>query len=122
MDAVELDQLSERLVAMRQDAVVFLQQLERELETIRSSRADGSADDEHDPEGPTMSHEWSRVTALVETARADLHGLDEAVRRVEEGTYGVCRRCGGPIAPGRLEARPTAELCIDCAQLAATSR
>ena len=35
--------------------------------------------------------------------------------RVADGTYGVCASCGDPIAPGRLEARPTARTCIACA-------
>jgi RNA polymerase-binding transcription factor DksA len=39
-----------------------------------------------------------------------------ALDRIEDGTYGECVRCGGDIAPARLEARPEAALCIDCAR------
>ena len=42
--------------------------------------------------------------------------LRRALAKVEEGTYGRCDRCGGPIAPARLEAAPESVLCIDCAR------
>lgn len=38
-----------------------------------------------------------------------------ALRRISDGTYGTCANCGGQIAPARLQALPTAALCIGCA-------
>lgn len=40
--------------------------------------------------------------------------LDEALRRIEAGDFGICESCGGDIEVKRLEARPTATLCISC--------
>ena len=40
--------------------------------------------------------------------------IDAALNRMEHGRYGICGRCGGPIAMERLNALPTAELCIGC--------
>ena len=42
--------------------------------------------------------------------------LQRALAKVEEGSYGRCDRCRGPIAPARLEAVPESVLCIDCAR------
>jgi DnaK suppressor protein len=42
--------------------------------------------------------------------------LQRALAKVEEGSYGRCDHCGGPIAPARLEAAPESVLCIDCAR------
>jgi DnaK suppressor protein len=42
--------------------------------------------------------------------------LERALAKLDEGSYGRCDRCGGPIAPGRLEAAPESALCIDCAR------
>jgi RNA polymerase-binding transcription factor len=42
--------------------------------------------------------------------------LQRALAKLEEGSYGRCDRCGGPIAPARLEAAPESVLCIDCAR------
>ena len=41
--------------------------------------------------------------------------IDDALRRIEDGSYGYCEDTGEPISLGRLEARPTARTCIDCA-------
>ena len=43
--------------------------------------------------------------------------IDEAIARLEEGEYGYCEECGVEIGIERLEARPTAEMCIDCKTL-----
>ena len=40
--------------------------------------------------------------------------LNEALQRIEDGTFGICRTCKGPIGLGRLEAVPTATQCINC--------
>jgi DnaK suppressor protein len=42
--------------------------------------------------------------------------LERALAKLDEGSYGRCDRCGGPIAPGRLEVAPESALCIDCAR------
>jgi DnaK suppressor protein len=42
--------------------------------------------------------------------------LERALAKLGEGSYGRCDRCGGPIAPARLEAVPESSLCIDCAR------
>ncbi|WPO87184.1 TraR/DksA C4-type zinc finger protein [Herbiconiux sp. KACC 21604] len=47
-----------------------------------------------------------------------LDDTDAALARLDEGRYGVCERCGEVISAGRLEARPTARLCIGCASAA----
>ncbi len=44
--------------------------------------------------------------------------VEEALLRIKEGTYGLCLDCGGKISLRRLEARPTAELCIECKESA----
>lgn len=91
------------------------------LVEVRGAR-DGEQDDEHDPEGPTLTSEWSRLTGLQGDAVRQLTELDKAIGRIDDHSYGICTRCGQPIARERLEARPVAELCIDCARLAETGR
>lgn len=51
---------------------------------------------------------------LEERARESLAQVERALSRIEDGTYGVCARCGARIAEARLEAVPSAELCISC--------
>jgi DnaK suppressor protein len=61
----------------------------------------------------------SRLTDLgvgrnLETAEAE---IVRALAKLDEGTYGTCDRCGRPIAPKRLQAKPESVRCIDCARL-----
>ena len=43
-----------------------------------------------------------------------LKKIDKALKKIEEGTYGICEACGGEIDEKRLKARPEATLCIEC--------
>ena len=62
--------------------------------------------------------EQQRDLALRDRSRAELQRVENALRKVDAGTYGACESCGKPIAPERLEAIPWAPLCIDCARKA----
>lgn len=43
-----------------------------------------------------------------------INKIDEALTRIDDGTYGLCEACSGPIGLDRLKARPVTTLCIDC--------
>lgn len=62
----------------------------------------------------TQVFEQQRDLALRDHSRQHLAAIDEALARLDAGTYGSCISCHQPIAPGRLEALPWAALCIDC--------
>ena len=51
---------------------------------------------------------------LRQTDAKILTAIEEALARIEKGTYGVCRDCGEPIAPARLSAIPWTRVCITC--------
>ncbi len=86
------------------------------LDELTHDREGSNDDDEHDPEGVTLSSEWSRLTGLAEAAAAELQQVDDALARMDAGTYGICANCGRPIPPARLEVRPFAEHCVACAE------
>jgi DnaK suppressor protein len=52
--------------------------------------------------------------ALMEMKAESLGKIDEAIRRLEAGVYGVCAECGTEIAEARLKALPFATLCVGC--------
>ena len=51
---------------------------------------------------------------LKQTDAKILQSIEEALYRMEKGTYGTCRDCGEPIAPARLNAIPWTRVCITC--------
>ena len=52
--------------------------------------------------------------ALQQTDSKLLRAIEEAIHRIDHGTYGVCMECENEIAPARLEAVPWTRVCIDC--------
>jgi DnaK suppressor protein len=65
--------------------------------------------------------DWS-VVDLVEdinlrkmsSHKETLNKIDEALRKIDEGTYGICNDCGSEISDGRLEVLPFAIYCVEC--------
>ena len=72
----------------------------------------GTADN-HLAETATVTLDREIDYTLEENAEQVLKEIDAALKRINEGQYGVCARCGEPISEARLEARPWALLCID---------
>lgn len=105
----------EELLRLRTSATAEAATLAADLDALFAASRDSNADDEHDPEGATIGFERAQLTALLAAARQRIAEVDDALRRVDAGTYGVCERCGQPIAGERLAARPFARHCISCA-------
>src|SRR5580693_1480676 len=93
--------------------------LEREFAGLAEAATAAGTDDEHDPEGATLAFERQHAAALLEAAREQVAAAEAALRRLDEGRYGVCERCGQPIGAERLAARPTASTCVRCAAASA---
>jgi DnaK suppressor protein len=51
---------------------------------------------------------------LRQTDAKILQAIEEALQRIDKGTYGICRDCGNQIAPARLQAIPWTRVCINC--------
>ncbi len=92
------------------------------IDQMRTARSLTSADDEHDPEGSTVSLDQARDDALLVRTEHTLAELAAARDRLAAGTYGRCERCGDPIPDGRLRARPEARSCVRCAGRPARAR
>jgi len=58
--------------------------------------------------------ERSEVLGIVNNLTKLLRDVDEALARVDEGTYGLCKSCGKEIGADRMEFRPTSRYCVDC--------
>lgn len=106
-----------RLKVEQVRALARVEDLTRELGGIIASTADGSSggDDEHDPEGATVAYERQHVAALLARSHQQLTDVNAALRKLDEGRYGLCDRCGLPIGAERLAARPAALTCVRCA-------
>ncbi|NCB20977.1 MAG: hypothetical protein EOM88_03610 [Clostridia bacterium] len=58
--------------------------------------------------------DYSTSSATERVLEKTLADIDGALKRIEDGTYGICKYCHQPISPKRLQARPVASSCISC--------
>ncbi len=68
----------------------------------------------HMADDATEAYEQAKELALHQNAEQLLAQVAVALERFEQGTYGICERCGQTIDPARLEALPYATLCLPC--------
>ena len=111
----DMDDARDRLAAEHVQALQRVADLTRDFDAVVAASRDTNADDEHDPEGATIAFERSQIEALVRQAEHGIEEIAAAIERLDAGIYGICEVCGGPIGEARLEARPTARVCIQCA-------
>jgi DnaK suppressor protein len=65
----------------------------------------------------SQEEEFAVELRARERERRLIAKIDDALRQLETGEYGYCEDCGEPIGIRRLEARPTATLCVDCKEI-----
>ena len=116
MSSIDTERFRDELLEERR-------RVEHALATLRDEHP-GSLDEEVEEIAATSdNHLAETATAtlgreidytLGDNAEHVLAGIDAALKRIEEGTYGTCAGCGTEIPEGRLEANPWASLCIDC--------
>jgi RNA polymerase-binding protein DksA len=85
--------------------------------SLEEATGEESSFDNHLGDTATVTYDREMDYTLEENSESVLSAIDAALRRIEDGTYGTCQRCGKAISPERLEALPYAELCIDCKRL-----
>ncbi|REK09061.1 MAG: hypothetical protein DWQ37_19585 [Planctomycetota bacterium] len=114
MNQAELQKRRQRLLDDRRRLESEVQQIDQaraehlqppgEISNVRTHPAD------QDAEG------LAEQVVAVETLRGEMRSIDDALARIGDGSYGICKRCGKHIASERLEAIPHAGLCVRCEQ------
>ena len=92
-----------------------IQEIDDEQEELRLSET--SAERSPDPntaEGGSLAFEIEKELSLHQNANDLLSQADEALERIEDGTYGICADCDSAIPVARLEALPHTKLCVTC--------
>jgi DnaK suppressor protein len=82
--------------------------------TIRESTGDISSYSYHMADQGTDAMERELAFMFASKSGRLVYHIDEALRRIEDGTYGKCQKCGKPINSARLKAVPHARMCIEC--------
>ena len=104
--------LRSRLESERGRLIEEFEQLKASANTTEERR-EGSPFGKREEEA-TETLELEKRLALERRIREQLVGVEHALHKFEEKTYGFCDSCGQPIDPARLEALPQASLCMNC--------
>lgn len=113
----EQDDLRTRLLVEREELSTQLASIEEDSFAATQSELTGDVglDDEMADAG-TATFEREKDLSIEQNVRDLLQKVDRALKRMEEGAYGVCQRCGKPIEKARIKALPYVDLCIRDAQ------
>jgi RNA polymerase-binding protein DksA len=117
--ASDLKRFREMLLQKRRQ--IFQNVFEIEGEALKKSRLDASGDLSsmpiHMADLGTDNYEQEFALGLMDSERRLITEIDEALQRIEAGTYGICLGTGKPIPRARLEAQPWARYCVEYARM-----
>lgn len=115
IDAKTIKEIEQQLLARKKQIMQDLDNLSREDSHEADDRTArfpeyGDKPDENAQEIADYSTEVMTEKVLEKS----LEDIEKTLKRIHEGTYGICKYCGKPIASKRLLARPTANSCVNC--------
>lgn len=111
----ELEEFRQMLEAERDRLTEELEAIEEHLPEVEQVSVDASGGyDEDLADVASDTFEREKGIAIENSVHELLQQVEEALDRIEEGTFGTCEICGQPIHPERLRALPYARLCIHC--------
>jgi RNA polymerase-binding protein DksA len=119
LKAADRESFKQSLIQKRRE--IFQNVFEIEGETLKKSRLDASGDLSsmpiHMADIGTDNYEQEFALGLMDSERKILHEIDDALQRIENGTYGICEGTGEPISKARLRAKPWARYCVQYARM-----
>jgi DnaK suppressor protein len=108
---VARQRLDEERVRLEETKATFDDEHLRD-ESEDDSISELSSIDQHPADIGTETFEREKDISILEQVEAELADVEHALRRLEDGTYGICEACGQPIDEARLEALPAARFCL----------
>lgn len=117
MPELDVDRFRERLVAERARVASALEYLHLENAGSMEDEGEKGGFGNHLAESASATYDRELDYSLEDNSEHVLAAIDAALKRIDDGTFGVCTNCGREIDAERLEGLPHATLCIDCRRL-----
>lgn len=112
--AIDTEHFRRRLLEERKRVVDAIENLHTENPgSIADETDEPTFQNNHLGDIATVTFDREMASTLEDNSTHVLTEIDGALQRMEDGTYGLCERCGQPIGAERLEALPWATLCIE---------
>ena len=113
----EVDELRARLTEERTELATQLSTIEEDAFSTTQSELSGDVGlDDESADAGSATFEREKDLSIEQNVRDLLDKIERALKRMDEGTYGVCEICGKPIEKARIKALPYVDLCIKDAQ------
>lgn len=114
-----LDTLLQKLRQEREELTRQITNIERSdaEESLSDQAGESSHYSDHPADAATITFEREMDQAILRDLHSLLRRIERAIEKVESGSYGTCDRCGGSISSERLQALPSACLCLSCQDL-----
>ena len=106
----------------KKDLLARKENLEKQL-SIFAKKTKADSDDyqaewtefgEKDDDNISEVENFERNVNLEETLELSIQKINKALKKIKDGIYGICEKCGGPIEEGRLKVFPSATACMKC--------
>jgi RNA polymerase-binding transcription factor DksA len=115
MNAKKVESLRGVLLTRRDEITADLERLGQEMQWLGVEQEDERGGlGNHLAEDGSSVMEQERIGTVSVDLQDVLRQVEGALARIENGTFGICQRCGKPIGEERLEAFPYVEYCIEC--------
>ena len=116
MNKKELSVFKKIILKMKEDAIGNIKHISED--TLKQSQKDASGDISgytyHMADVATDAYDREFSLGLASNEQKSLYELDDALKRIEEGTFGICEECKCVMKKIRLKAVPYARLCVKC--------
>ena len=111
---LDLEHFRKRLLEERKRAQDALEYLQKDDQGLLDDEHEEIQSDNHLADDATSTYDRELDATLEDNEERMLDAIDAALKRIDDGTYGICTNCGEPIPAERLEAVPWATTCIEC--------
>jgi RNA polymerase-binding protein DksA len=119
LTTADIERFKQMLLGKRMEILANVNEMEDE--TLKKSRLDAAGDLSsmpiHMADIGSDNYEQEFTLGLMDSERKMLKEIDDALQRIEQGTYGICEGTGRQIQKARLEAQPWARYCVEYAQM-----
>jgi len=109
-----LKRQKERLLQLRDGMLDSMSGVARDTLRSRAEGSEASAFGMHQADAGSDAYDRDFALSLLSQEQDALYEIDEALKRIEQGIYGICELCNKPILHARLEAIPFARYTVDC--------
>lgn len=114
----EVNSFHQRLLLRRRELLGDMGQMQGEaLEHNQTTSGELSSMPVHMADVGTDNYEQEFTLGLIDSERKMLNGIDHALTKIDDGTYGICEGTGNLISKARLDAKPYARYCVEYARM-----